>query len=317
MRSVIPLTGFLVLLTVALGLQTAFISEQIFLMPFALALAFTLVVSLMVGPLYRAPEGKAGIVYHNGFFRRVVLPGQIVWLMPLLESVEMEIDLQRRSVEIVLRDIYTADRYPVDAYMQVFYQVDAEALKALDRSLWPQIRQRGEALWDGMVRIMSKRLLAESVHAFRFEELGPDMWGRIDEQVREKLQAFVGPWAIRVRGVSLQDLRPGRKLEPVLQAEKSAQAEAAAISIRLGALTTATNGGRPMTASDLLLAMLAQRAAQPDAGLPPLVLPAPSGDGNDCDNMRRLVTLLLMLLRSTNGKGAGGDGTLQWRKKAS
>lgn len=333
MRSLTPFIGLSFVTTVVLGLLTAFVSEQVFLFPFSLSLGVLctlLLLAFILWIYYRAPENTLGVVYRRHFFHRLIKPGESTFCIPLLEQVEMEISLRWRRVDVVKHDVYTSDRYPVEAYVQVIYQVDENLIVTLDRSAWGNIRHFTDRRWDEIVRARAEHVIAWAIHAYPFETvIGASMWPQLGASIRDALQVALRWLGIRVLEVRVQSLHPGRNIEPALQEEKIAAAKVAVQNARIKGLIEALSTGNGhrgrFTSIDLLMTTLAERAMQPEASLPPIMVTTPHGNGTECGDLWKILALLLLLQRMSkqSSKRPSGDGhepgdgsAIRWSPKA-
>ncbi len=321
MRVLYGLTSIFFLLAAMLGLLLVAISDLLPL--FLLVLAVMLTLSFVAFMIYRAPEDTVSIVYRAGFVHRTIQPGQITLLLPFIERVRQNISRRRRRVDLYARDVYTRDRYPVNVHVQLIYRVDASQTQ---HQLWPQFRHLGDTRWNEIIRITGSALLPQIIGSLTFEELIPGGWGVLGSRLHDALrQSGLSQWGIEILSIAVRDVRPGRKLEPILQEARAANAEASALNTRLQALREVLgDNGDGIAMQNLLALALAGQVIRSGAPLPPILMQMTHGHPDQLAQ-----TLMALLLATHEQRGSlesalspGGDGkgttsgsSLHWRQK--
>lgn len=106
---------------------------------------------------YRPPEGCAAAVVRRGYFQRWVLPGRYTLLLPLMEKVQVELDLGERLVRRRYQQVLSLDRVPLVVDVRVLFRLQPKCFP-------PEFRPQALRLDDAGWRELVARPLGELLH---------------------------------------------------------------------------------------------------------------------------------------------------------
>ena len=162
---------------------------------------------LLKACLYRPPENHLAVVYWIGRFGRWVDSDQWTLIIPLLERIQVTIDLCPRSAAYQLADVLTHDRCPVDLDLVVTFRVDPRRATV---ALQVQMSQSAPADCQQIVKLHLREVATDLVGDLPLDRL-LDTRARLRRDLSTRLAHAVRPMGIYVdvhQGVSVQDIRP-------------------------------------------------------------------------------------------------------------
>ena len=243
-------------------LFTAFLS---FLLSFVMGMLA--IYAFLFWVTYQVPENTVALVYRRTLrhrvFDRLAGPGEVLVGIPFLVQVRQEIPLRIREVRVAVHNALTADQYPMHCTLYVTYRVDPRILLPAAEAVEPpppagenteaapppeevvtgeseitdrtpptllEFRDFDEERWRRQVQRAVHEALNATIGSIRFRKLrGSEGYDEVRRQVLERAAQSLRPWGVVLEDVTILELRPGQRLQQVLDRLSTASAQGEAV----------------------------------------------------------------------------------------